>query len=265
MQTALQAIAQLANVTVAQAGHVYTITFTGVGGAVATLGGISFLTGGSGTAITAAVVTAANAYSYSGQSLQFVGGAGELTTLYQALPTLSPNTIYFLHFRLLANSVTAGALTVSVVQGIAGSIVRDSQANANNTPSVAVTLSGLTTDTWTSQHFCLMLSPAMPQPVYLKVALTTAINSGGSIYLDDFTLTAGQQLYNGGPSVAAVSGQTPSAVTDSWTYVIANTWSTPTTGGWQTWFNRVFGMADLGLLLPTSVAGGTEILDGLIT
>ena len=270
VQQALQAIAALSSVTVTDTGtspnFTHGIEFDGLGGAVANLGYKSFLTGGSPT-ITQSVVDAADSNSYAGQSLIIVGTVGaELTTLYQALPTLQPDTVYFLHFRANVPTTPAGGvLVVSIVKGIGGAAAADSQGNSG---SATITLSG-TSPGWTSNSFSFRIAPNTPQPCYLKVAMTTAITSGDKLYLDDFALTTGQQLYNGGPIVAAFRGKKPSAVTDTWSYTVTNTWSTGTGtpptpgGGFQTYFNRVFGMADLGLILPT--AGATLIADALIT
>ena len=266
VQTALQAISALSGVTVTSTGtspnFTFSITFNGIGGAIANLGYVSFLTGGIPT-ITQAVTTAANSLAYSGHSLIFAANSGEQTTLYQALPTLTPNMVYFLHFRLLQDGMTTGTasatFTASIVAGIGGSPVVDAQGNSG---SAIVTVSGagaITSDQWGGHHFSFRVAPGTSQPCYLKIT-TSGLPSGGKVYLDDFALMAAQQLYSGGPFIAAVKGRTASSTTDTWSYATTNTWSM-CGGGFQTWFNRVFGMADLGLLLPTDVAGGTLIDD----
>jgi hypothetical protein len=266
VQTALQAIPQLSQVTVEQAGSVYDVTFNGIGGAVAEFGVVDLISGGS---ITPAAPSGGDSLSYSGQSLVFAANGGEQTTLYQALPTLAPDTVYFLHFRLLQDGMTTGTaaatVTASIVAGIGGSPVTDAQGN-HNTAQVTVSGTGaVTADQWHGYHMSFRLAPGTAQPVYLKLT-TSGLPSGGKVYFDDFAVVQGQQLYNGGPFVAAFKGRTPSAVSDAWSYAVSNTWSnTGGTAGFQTYFNQVFGMADVGLLLPTSVAGGTLIADSLIT
>ena len=102
VQTALRAIAGLAQVTVATTGttpnFTHTITFTGVLGDISQLTSLSYLTGGSGPAIAHATTQGGNAGAYKGKALVLNSDGSELTSIYHPL-TLADETVYFCHFR----------------------------------------------------------------------------------------------------------------------------------------------------------------------
>ena len=263
VQSALQAIAGLGQVTVATTGvgpnYTHTITFWGLGGAVSTLTALSQLTGGTPT-ITPAVVTAADANTFNGQALQLVGDGSQLTTIYNPLSGLAANTTYFLGFRARVKSgdtVLAGSLHIDVVNAIGGSVVSDAAGTAN---SLVVNLTTLSNSAWTFFSLGFRIPPTVVQPVYLRLQLATAITSGKTVYLDSMAIGEGVELYSGGPIVAAFNGRLPAGPNDTWTVTVTNAMA----GKFQKDFNRFFGMADLGLLLPT--AGSVGLLnDSLVT
>ena len=261
VQSALQAIAGLEQVQVATTGtspnYTHTVTFYGVGGAVAALTYTSLLTGGTPT-ITINTTVAADANSYNGQALKLVGDGSEHTTLYQPLGRLSANTTYFLGMRARVKSgdtVSAGALAVEIVNSIGGSAINDAAGNAN---TLTINLTTLSSSAWTFFAVDFRIPPSVIQPVYLRLKLTTAITSGKTVYLDELAIVQAATTYPGGPLVAAFAGRLPAAIGDAWTITVSNDFA----GKFQNDFNRFFGMADLGLLLP--VTGSTLIADSLI-
>ena len=225
---ALQQISQLGQVTVSSTGtspnYTHTVTFTGIGGAVANLGTVSFLTGGSSPLITQAVVTAADAHSYLRpehdlrrqlgrdhhdlRGLAHTGRQHGLFSAFSGLQTRHDQRRQRRHGHRLD-------------RGRPGGPVLDAQGNHNTVPITVSGTGAITADTWGSYHQSLRYLPGTTQPVYLKVT-TTGLPSGGKVYFDDFALVAGQQLYNGGPLVAAFRGRTASAVTDTWSYAVSN-------------------------------------------
>jgi hypothetical protein len=110
-----------------------------------------------------------------------------------------------------------------------------------------------------SQEFSFRLPATAKNPVYLRILATAAIPTGASVFFSEAAIAKGSKLYAGGPTVAIFSGRDPTLENDSWTITVGNDYG----GNWQTWYNRVFGMASLELLLPT---GGTPTIDdSLIT
>jgi hypothetical protein len=263
VQTALQAIAGLEQVTVATTGttpnYAHTVTFMGVGGAVAALTYISQLTGGSPTITINATVVASDPNTLAGNALTIVGDGAQLTDLYHVLPSLRSDTTYFLGLRIRAKTsdvVAAGEMKIEIMDGIGGSVTADS-ASTNNVATINLTT--IANDKWTFQALDFRIAPETIQPVYLRIRLSTAITSGKTVYLDEIGIVQGTEVYTGGPIVAAFSGSKAARAGDVWAIQVTNDRS----GLFQEWFNRFFGMADMGLLLP--VAGvGAEIDDALI-
>ncbi|MGO9115227.1 MAG: hypothetical protein ACLP9L_38940 [Thermoguttaceae bacterium] len=257
VQQALQAIAGLSQVTVSSVfvsgsnvNVTHTITFTGVGGAVSALTYISNLSGGS-PSITVATTTAADSNTLDGTALKIVSsGSTNDMTLYSVLPALTANTTYFLGFRIrsaAAASISAGALKAEILNGIGGSVIADAAGNTAALTVDLTTATGISNAHWTFLAFDFRVPPTVIQPVYLRLRLSTAITSGQVIYLDDLAIVAGTQLYSGGPIVAAFGGGLAAAAGDVWSITVTNTMSCKL----QKDFNRFFGMANLGLLLPT--------------
>lgn len=124
------------------------------------------------------------------------------------------------------------------------------------TPAAAV---ALTTEGSTAETVFRM-PLVVPDIVYLRVRISTAISAGTSVFLDHLALSRMQSLYLGGPLVAVFSGLKEFKRGDLFTITMTND-----RGGLiQEWCNRNFGMAQTGLLLPSDTGGGETISDGLV-
>jgi hypothetical protein len=130
--------------------------------------------------------------------------------------------------------------------------------NAGNEAALRVDLGEVSPAGHDSEWFTFSLARGTVQPVYLRVRLTTPLADGDGVYIDEIAIAGGTELYTGGPYVAAFSGNQAVALGDSWTMAVANSRA----GEFQTWFDRVFGMAEKGLILTTR--GVTLIPDTLI-
>lgn len=110
----------------------------------------------------------------------------------------------------------------------------------------------------------------LPPAVYLRIRIAIAISSGTSLFIDDVALSRMTALYQGGPLAAVfapaqtlpkiLSGGTPWGAGDTITLTVTN----DRAGGFQTEFQRNFGMAALQLLLPSDAFGAETISDTLI-
>jgi hypothetical protein len=258
VETALRALPGLAEVTVAlQAGttpnFTHRITFVGVAGNVALLAAESQLDTGT---ITPSEVTAGDANAYRGRTLKVVGSAAANRRIYHQLPTLTADTVYFVGLRhKKTNTPAAGTVRVAIVPGFGGAVTQDS-AGGNNSTTFDLTTGAVTTS-FTAGWLPIRVKPAQAQPLYLEIDVQN-LAAGTTYCLDDVVLLQGNQLYTGGPIVAAVAGNAPPAVTDKWTLASTNNRA----GSFQEWFARVYDMRALGYLLPT--AGSTNIPDSLI-
>lgn len=262
VQSALRALAGLSAVTVATTGTspnlTHTVTFAGAGGNVAQFTSTNLMTGGT-PAITHGTTSAGTAFVYAGgKAVEFDSDGSQLTTLNQRLTNLRPLTAYAVSLWAVADVVpAAGVFTVDLVDGIGGSVIADAQGTNNTFTFAAADL----TTSW--QHLselvsgeCVFRTPAvLPPLVYLRIRISTAVSSGTSVFVDHVALAEMVAAYAGGPLLAAFAGATAFATDDEWTVAVTN----DRAGTVQEWCERNFGLAALGLLLPSN-AGGTETI-----
>lgn len=255
VQAALRTIPGLDAVEVSADGsspnYTHAITFLGASGNPNQLTSSSLLTGGTPT-ITHSTVTAGVDGSYTGRALALQGTAS--SALMQAVELIA-ETNYLLHARMRADATMAtGTVSFQLIDGVGGSVLTDA-ASANN--SIAVTCASLSGSAFVSASGRFAIKSTQTGPVYLRI-LAASIPSGRTVYVDDVQLIEAEQIYTGGPWVAAFPGRAISSSTDTWTLTVSN----DRAGAIQEWFNRCFAMADFGLRLPTS--GSTQIPDSII-
>lgn len=249
VQAALRTIPGLGAITVSSSGTspnlTHTITFTGVAGDINTLGYISQLTGGA-PAIATATTTHGDAAAYKGQALIFASNGSELTAVYSPALTLSPETVYFCGFRSRRVGATAaGQVAAEIVGSIGGAALSDDQGNANQ---LLISATAIATASADFRWFAFRLPASQTGPVYLRLRISTAVDNGVSIYWDEAAIVAAQELYAGGPFVAALAGKTAPRSADAWTLTVAN----DRAGVLHEWYNRAFDLAGKRLLLPAT-------------
>ncbi len=252
VQSALQELAGLSQVTVTSTGSspnfTFTVTFIGVGGPISLLTVQNEMTGGS---IVVSNVSSGTGLVYAGsRALALVGDGSTLTCINQAV-TLTPDTVYGISF--WANETggpSAGTITVDLANGIGGSVITDDLGHANSFAFNANTLSG----SW--QHLkslvtgdCCFKTPAnLPAIVYLRIRFSTAVSNGCTIYFDQCALAPLTQLYNGGPFAGVFLGSANFATGDEFSITVTNNYG----GLLQTAYNRFCGTGAANLLLPSS-------------
>lgn len=265
VQTALQALPGLSQVTVSSTGTTpnltHTITFTGLGGDIAQLTSVDNTTGGT-HAITHGTTTAGTAQVFAGgAAFYFVGNGSELTTIQQAV-SLQPQTAYAVSLWAICDVIPgAGVITIDLVDGVGGTVVQDAQG-ANN--SLTFNASSLTTS-W--QHLedlqaseCVFRTPAvLPVVCYFRIRISTAVTNTRKVFFDNVALAPMTELYAGGPLLAAFAGATSSGIGDSWSIATTN----DRAGLVREWCQRNFDMATLGLMFPTS--GSPTVPDSVVS
>jgi len=268
VQSALRQLTGLSQVTVTATGttpnFTHTITFVGRGGNITELTSVSSLAGGTPT-ITHGTTSAGTAQVYAGGKALIIDSDGaELTTFNQRLFGLNPETAYAFSMWAIADVVpAAGVITVDLVDGIGGTVIADS-AGTNNTFSFDC--DDLSDSAW--QHVttlvggeCVFRTPlVVPDVVYLRIRVSTAVSDTTSVFLDHAALTPMTAVYPGGPLVAAFSGNIGFLRGDEWTMAVTNNRA----GELQEYFERNFGMSSLGLLLPSNAANSETIPDSVI-
>lgn len=261
VQSALRTIPGLEYVTVATTGttpnFTHAVTFAAVAGDISQLTSVNHLTGGTTPTITHATTTPGDPGSYKGRALRLACNGVELTEVAHPLTGLAADAVYFCHARLRRTGATAGgAIDMEIVDGIGGSVVADAAGTDN---SLTVDATAIPDSSHASQSFSFRIPRTISQPVYLQLRISSAIDNACSIYVDEVTVTRATQLYPGGPWVSVVGGAAPAIVGDSWMLGVANDRS----GQIQEWYNRAFGMAERGLLLP--VAGTSLIPEAVLS
>jgi hypothetical protein len=179
----------------------------------------------------------------------------QLTQITQALRTASvsgiiqPETKYALMFRSKVSTVpAAGVLRVALKDTVNGSIVGGS----------TVTLSGETSSY--ALHTATFNTPlALPATLIAVVELTTAIDSGKSVLVDDLCIGAMTQ-YAHGIYLTVIPGSINFIRGDTFTVTVTNDRG----GQLQEWFNRCFNLDALGLLLPSAASASATIPDSVI-
>lgn len=195
----------------------------------------------------------------NGSSLTITGDAGgTLTSLQQqfgessgTLGTLNPFTQYAVNMFLRRDGIAAaaGVLTVELVDEN-GVVILDEGANPN---SFTIALTGLTT-VFTAYGGSFRMPAIVPDEVYLRMRLSTALTNNRNVYLDKISMGQMTQVYVSGPFVSVHAGATPFVVNDYATVAVTNSrGAAGTLSTFQTLFARLFSdMIGSELLLPSS-------------
>lgn len=258
VQTALQALPGLSEAEVTTTGTSpnvsHEILLIGVPNPAA-LQYVNNLTGGTTPTITITTPTPGSAYVYSGaRSLKFVGGAAQTTLLVPI--TLAAGTQYGLLLQaLMVTTPAAGSLEISLVDGVAGSVVLDDQSVAN---TLVIDCTGLTSS-FTGQSAFFRTPTVLPTTTYLQIRLGTALSAGSTLYLDDLTIIACSELYTGGPWVCAFAGSTDWVAGDRSSIVVTN----DRASDFQAWLDWTLSLRTKRVQMPTS--GSPSISDSLLS
>lgn len=266
LQAAIRALPGFSQVTVAATGTspnlTHTITFSGVGGNINQHTIINNSTGGT---YTPGTTTAGSGSVYAGgKALELDSNGSELTTFNQRILNLQPETAYAVSLWALADVVpAAGVITIDLVDGIGGTVIQDSQGTNNTFTFDAADL------TTSFQHLSDLVSgetvfrlPAVvPDLVYFRFRISTAVSSGTSVFVDELAMDEMTELYPGGPLAKPFSGATEFKTEDEFTLTTTN----DRAGAVQEWMQRNFDMRNLGFLLPSDTGGAETIPDSVLT
>lgn len=260
VQSALNALAGLENVTVSTSGtspnYTHTITFTGVTNP-AQLTSTNSLTGGSSPALAHATSPAGSANVFRGaRAVEFDSNASQLTTLMVPVAVEALKQYAFCAYMKTDSVPAAGVLTVDLVDGVGGTVVAD-QAGTNNTFTVSAT--GLTTS-FVAKTGVFRIPASPPSQVYLRIRISTAVSNTSSVFIDEVQLVEMTECYTDGLSVAVFDGSTAWLAGDLATVTVAN----DRAGALAEWLDRVLGLRESRLLFPTKTDGSETQVDGLI-
>lgn len=192
--------------------------------------------------------------------VKFVSDGATLIAIKQQLSTslVKPNKCYALNLWAKINTVDAtGNVRFRLCDGNGTTISNDAGTtniyNRNVNGNIAAATTQVTTFFQTPKN--------LPSSgVWLEISLTVSPTSGRTIQFDCLGLAEATQLYAGGPFVKMFSKATSSVRGDYYTLTAANNASANT---WPKAMDRMFGMRQLGLYLPTS--GSPTIATNLLT
>lgn len=256
VQAALRLLIGLEQVTVTSTGttpnYTHTITFIGAGGNQSQLTSATTFDTGS---IAHGTTTAGSANVYGDSyALEFDADGSQLTEIRQVIGVEAYGQYAFGGLFKVDSVPAAGVLTVDLWDGSA--VISDDAGTAN---SFTIDATALTTSfAWKTGSF--RLPRALPNLVYLRIRISTAVSNTTSVFIDECRLVPMQECYAGGPSVALFTGATAFIPGDRITVVVTN----DRAGQFQEYFERFFSMRELGMQLP-STTGAEAISDALIT
>jgi len=258
VQSAIRAVEGYANVEVSSTGtspnYTHTITHTNTNRNFS-ISVRDFTTGGTPLFTISALITDGDFIS-SGRGLEIAGDGSEGTTYSQEV-FLSPDSVYFAHAMVKAqSSIFSGALQLSLTDAPDGTILQDREGT-NNAISVDLTTIG-TTD-WYHLGGFFRTGKTLPAHQFFRMDCSTPIDAAGTIMVDSLHLSGASQLYAGGPYYALVKGETQFDLDDTVTLTVANNYS----GELQQWFDRIYGLASRGRQIAHS--GSPTFADTLIT
>lgn len=255
VQSALAALTGMATVEVTTAGtspnFVHTVNYNAVsppGDQPALTTDNTFDVG----SIAIAEVAPGDDNSKSFRALIIIGDGLELTNVRQPLQNLGLETAfpYAMSLNAKRTSLATGTLEIELTDG-EGNVLQDNSGQ-NNRRTVDINTELSDSDFQPVSAF-FRLPSVVPDVIYLQLRLSTAINSGQAIYLDELVLQPCTQLYPElGPFVASAPGDRLAQAGDRYELDIANTFA----GRIQTWFSRLYERQ-----LPSATSGSETISD----
>ncbi len=221
----------------------------------------SLLVGTAGTTI----ITETSIVYRPGKSVEFVGDAGgTLTSIAYTITAdndLEPNKVYGVNCWMRKTAgIAAGVMAISLLNS-GNTVITDDAGTANTVSVTATTLSDSAFTAVTGFFRTPKTLVKGVTEVQITVRVTTALTSGESVFVDDLSMCEATELYTAGPWVAGYAGATDFIRNDGFTSAIAN----DAGGEFMQWFERVFQMRALGLMLPFDTSGGETISDTLIS
>lgn len=176
--------------------------------------------------------------------------------------TLTGVTQYSVNVFMRRDGTTpgAGVLTIDLIDQDGNTTVDEN----NVANSFTVDLTALTVN-YLPYNGVFRTPYIMPDELYLRIRISTALTSGRAVYLDKLSMGLMTQLYTSGPYVAGHSGSVPFRNGDQTTTEVTNSrGAAGTLDTWQTCFARLFPTVySSELLLPSSAT--PNLSDDLIT
>lgn len=176
---------------------------------------------------------------------QLTSDGAQATQLAQTI-TLSINTVYMATFEAKVSATGgAGTVIIQITDGD-GNVLTDDAGN-----SLTYSRNFTSQVTTAYQIFTVFFSTPrqLPTTTRVEVGYGVADTSGRSLFLDLVGIVAATRLYPGGPFVAAVSGENPTALADTWACVFTND---QTSQSFAMGMQRLYNTMSLGVYFPSA-------------
>lgn len=215
------------------------------------------VTGTAGTNITRTTSSKRGNYA-----LRLTSDGSTLLKFKQQLSTslVKPNTVYiFSYWAKIDTSDGTGILRTRLVDG-SGTVISNDASTAN---SYTRELDGQIGTSYTFNSTAFQTPRQLPSTgVFLEIGFSTSPANTRTVDIDLVGLVAGQQLYAGGPFVAAFSGATANAAGDYSTLALTND---AANASWVRAGQRWMQMPSLGPTYYFPTSGSTLLNNSLLT
>lgn len=217
---------------------------------------------GSGS-ISHAETVAGTPQVYAGTYAMFFESDGSELTQLDSRVTVTGQTAYALNLWLtVAATAGSGVIQFSLVDGISGTVINDSQGVAN---TITVNVDDLTTS-WQALNDLVTqpvfrLPAVVPSLVYLRMRFSTSPPSGTKVYFDHMAMVGMTSLYSGGPLAALFAGSNAYRIGDKYNITVTN----DRAGKLHEWMARTFDFAANQILLPVDAGGSETIPDSVVS
>lgn len=207
-------------------------------------------------------------------SVVFVAGgnavkvtAGDTPIIHQLIDSTTGTTAKVDPLQSIAVSLKVRAQTATLTGGVLRIELADAAGVINDdtgSPArVEFALTGVLTSAWSTVSGVIRTPAILPSGLRIRVHVSTTPVSG-NLYIDHFAAAPLTALYDGGPGVAVFAGSVAWFSGDGWTVAMTNNRAGATyLSTWNAFFDKLFAMRSLGLMLPTS--GAPTIADTLLT
>lgn len=211
-----------------------------------------------GTASTTVLEEGTEYMSIASSSLEIAGNGSELTQLTQDVSSKSwktrtnyPVSVWY----KLSATPTTGVLQIDLYDSTGAAIIQDDEGT-NNSLSIDLTTGAAN---WTHANTTFRLPDPLPTSIVARVHLTTALDSGKQVWVDDLMIgPAMTSTYSGGPEFVVVRGPTDFAADDQFVATVTNAFD----GDFQKHFLQLFDQPTK--LLPSDTGGSETVADSLI-
>jgi len=176
---------------------------------------------------------------------QLTSDGAQATQLGQTI-SLQINTVYMVTVAAKVSATGgAGTLIIQLTDGDGVVLTNDAGASLTYSRNFTAQVTG------SYQTFTVFFSTPrqLPSTTKIEVGYGVADTAARSLFIDLVSVIQATQLYTGGPYIAAVSGEDPTAFGDTWSVAFTNN---QTTASFAFGMQRLYNTMSLGVYFPSA-------------